>query len=589
MFLKGAIRSGTKGRRTAIFATTMVALMSVPVIMLFAHNSLNVPGDLGNTGAPGDTKAGCANCHGTLTTPSAITVNTPTTPYTPGVAMPLTITIPAAGQFELTVLTAPTATTPNVPAGILAPALTPGAAFAQSAVTMLGSSQRLYSTVNTTSWPFTWTPPATSVGDVVVYVDGGTHGVNYLGSFTIMAPTTTPTPPTITVSPTSLTFNVNNGVVTPTSGMINVTSSGASIAYTTMSSTTNCGTGWLSAVPPGGSTPTPVTVSVPSSLPAGTCTGSVVITPATGAASNGAAQIVSVTANVAAPPPPTLPTLSLSSAGLTFTATAGGSAPTAQSVMVSTSDGSAVTFNDAPSTTSGGNWLTVGGSTGTGTGTTAASESIGVAPTVLTGLAAGTYHGSVAFSSTAVSNSPRTLPVTLTVNPSTPPPPPPTTSSETFSLVVVDRLSGGTDWMLLDGSGSVNSSGTPSGSGFFTRFHLPRTSEHEGGGTITITTIVSSGTWKPTGVATYTPISGSSTGGTLVLPVQITTNGVSTPSTGTLTITSTGTTAGVTLAISGGSTFSSVGIGTESITQRSSGGSGGNGGGTGTGGGTPDN
>src|SRR5215469_1226326 len=54
------------------------------------------------------------------------------------------------------------------------------------------------------------------------------------------------------------------------------------------------------------------------------------------------------------------------------------------------------------------------------------------------------------------------------------------------------------------------------------------------------------------------------------------------PSTGTLTITSTEATAGVTLAFEGGATFTSVGIGTESITQGSSGG-GSDDGGTGTG------
>src|SRR5262249_7715346 len=157
---------------------------------------------------------------------------------------------------------------------------------------------------------------------------------------------------------------VNNGTVTPATGTITVTSSGAPIPYTTSFSTTNCGN-WLNAMPPGANTPTSVTVGIvgAASLPAGTCSGSVVITPATGSASDGA-QTVSVTANVTTPPPPPPPpTLNLSSAGLTFTATAGGTAPTPQSVMVTTSNGSAVTFNAAPSPTTGGNWLTVGGST----------------------------------------------------------------------------------------------------------------------------------------------------------------------------------------------------------------------------------
>jgi hypothetical protein len=69
-------------------------------------------------------------------------------------------------------------------------------------------------------------------------------------------------------------------------------------------------------------------------------------------------------------------------------------------------------------------------------------------------------------------------------------------------------------------------------------------------------------------MTSFTPVSGSSKGGTMVLQVQLTAHRVTTPSTGTLTITSTGTTAGVTLAFDGDATFASVGIGTESITPR---------------------
>lgn len=122
--------------------------------------------------------------------------------------------------------------------------------------------------------------------------------------------------------------------------------------------------------------------------------------------------------------------------------------------------------------------------------------------------------------------------------------------------------------MLLDGSGSVNSSGEVTGSGFFTRFRSKaRCEEENDDDNDTTTSIVSSGAWKPTSVTEFTPISGSTTGGTLVLQVQISTQGISATSTGTLTITSTGSTSGVKLAINGGSTFTSAGIGTESITS----------------------
>src|ERR1700688_455828 len=68
-------------------------------------------------------------------------------------------------------------------------------------------------------------------------------------------------------------------------------------------------------------------------------------------------------------------------------------------------------------------------------------------------LAVGTYTGGVTFTSSAVSNSPISLPVSLTVTSQ------PTLPPLEFCLVVFDRQSHGTEWLLLDGTGSVNSSG----------------------------------------------------------------------------------------------------------------------------------
>lgn len=528
------IQSGTKGRRTAILIALVAAVLSVPV-MIHAFGA-NPP--LGYTSAPG--QGTCASCHGTLTSGSGVTVNPPST-YTPGgAAVSMTVTIPSTGGFELAILTQ----SGNSQAGTLAAGPPPpNAAFPQDAVSTVATIQYIYSTVETTSWTFSWTPPATNIGNVVLYVTGGSHSPNYSNSYVITPSAPPPPPNTLAVSPTSLTFNVSG--VEPPAQSILVTSGGTSIPIATGVSTSNAGS-WLTVMPPGGNTPVSATVGiVATGLATGTYFGSVSFSSAS---ANNSPISVPVTLNVITPLPPPVPTLDLSAGplGLTFTATAGGTAPSAQNLMVTTSDGSAVTFNAAPTST--GNWLTVGGSTGTSPGTTPASESIGV---VLTGLAAGTYNGHVTLTSSAVSNSPVTLPVTLTVNSSTPPPPP--CGGEHFSLVVVDRQSGGSDWLLLDGRGSVNSSGTPSGSGFFTRFRSGST-----GGS---TTIVSSGTWKPSSVTSCTPVSGGEGGGTLVLEVQITTDGASTASSGTLTITHTGTTEGATLAINGGATFVSVGIG----------------------------
>jgi hypothetical protein len=554
MFFKGTIRSVTEGRSTAIFVGKVAAILSIPVIAFAIGTPSGNPQYLAHTGAPG--QGTCGSCHGTFTPGTGVTVNAPTT-YTPsGAAVTMTVTIPSTGGFELAVLTQ----SGNAQAGMLT-------AGSQDGVTTVGSIQYVASSTETTSWSFQWTPPA-NVGNVVVYVTGGNYGTNYSNSYVIPPAVIAPPPATLAAMPTSLTFNMSGS--TPSTQPLQITSGGSPIMVTSISVSPATAT-WLSVMPPGGNTPVMATVGINGTPAAGTYNANIVIT-ASGASNSPLS--VPVTLNVTAQPPVTLPTLNLSSTGLNFTTTVGGTVMP-QNVMVTTSDGSSVAFNASTNTTSGGDWLSVGTTTGT-TPTTQPGEPISV--TLPSPMTAGTYQGKVTFTSSAVSNSPVSLPVTLSVTSATPPPPP-TTGGETFSLVVVDRQSGGSDWLLLDGSGSINASGQPSGSGFFARFRSG--SNRVGGAT---STIVSSGTWTPISVMSYTPISGSTTGGTLVLQVQISTHGRTATSTGTLTITSTGSSAGVTLAMNGGATFTSVGIGTESMTHGSTGG--GSGGGGGEGGGT---
>jgi hypothetical protein len=135
---------------------------------------------LGNTGAPG--QGTCASCHGTLTAGSGVTVTAPTT-YTPGgAAVSMTVSIPTTGGFELAVLTQ----SGNAQAGTLA-------AGTQDAVTTSGAIQYVSSAAETTSWTFLWTPPATNVGNVVLYVTGGTNGSSGSHSY-VITPAAAPTP-----------------------------------------------------------------------------------------------------------------------------------------------------------------------------------------------------------------------------------------------------------------------------------------------------------------------------------------------------------------------------------------------------------
>ncbi|MGB7847548.1 MAG: hypothetical protein WBL63_18185, partial [Candidatus Acidiferrum sp.] len=103
----------------------------------------------------------------------------------------------------------------------------------------------------------------------------------------------------------------------------------------------------------------------------------------------------------------TAPSLSAAPGSLSFSATQNGAAPAAQNLSI-TSSGSILTYSAAASTTTGGSWLSVTPASSS----TPGSESVSVNPT---GLAPGTYNGTVTLTSSGASNSPVTVPVTFTV------------------------------------------------------------------------------------------------------------------------------------------------------------------------------
>jgi hypothetical protein len=453
MFLKGAIRSGTKGRRTAILAATTVALLLVPVMMY--SFSPNPP--TGYTGAPGQGQ-GCAACHGTLTTPSALTISAPAT-YTPGstTAVAMSVSIPSSGGFELQILTS---------AGASAGMLTAGTG---SQLTSFSSTitQDLSNSANGTSWSFTWIPPATNVGTVTVYATGGTHNASYLSTATIAA-----------------------------SG----------------------GTG-------GGGTPT-------------------------------------ISASPAGP--------------LNFSATVGGSNPAAQNVSVTSSTDPTGQMFTASVSSGAASWLSVG--SGATTVSTPSTEAISVN---IAGLAASTtpYTGTVTFTPVTTTIPAVSVTVNLTVNPSG------GGGAQTFDVTAVDRLSGGSDYLLLYGKGDA----TPTGGGSFARFRSAGIRTSAG----TPTTVVARGTWTVTGVPT------KNSSGCLALGVTLTTTSGTPPgSAGTLTISDTSSgseSAKLVTTGTGASTWNWAGVGNASLGtpgtgcgSGTGGGGGGDDGGTGTGG-TPDN
>jgi hypothetical protein len=120
--------------------------------------------------------------------------------------------------------------------------------------------------------------------------------------------------------------------------------------------------------------------------------------------------------------PPAPPALSVTPSSLSFNATQGGSSPAAKTLSVSNTGGGAMDWTASESAS----WLSISPSSGTNAGT------ITVTPSV-TGLAAGTYTTDVTVTAAGASGSPKTIPVTFTVDPPAPPALSVTPSSLSFS------------------------------------------------------------------------------------------------------------------------------------------------------------
>lgn len=206
--------------------------------------------------------------------------------------------------------------------------------------------------------------------------------------------------PTISVAPSALTFNYQIGDANPAGQNVNLTATDGPVSFTAAAATSSGGN-WLSASPANGNSPQSIGIAVnPSGLAAGTYNGTVTVDAA--AAGNGP-QVVAVTLNVTA-----APTISASPSALSFNFQIGGSNPASQNVNVTATDGP-VSVNAAAATSSGGNWLSVT----PGSGNTPQTLTVSVDPS---GLAAGTYNGTVTVTSATASNSPQVVAVTFTVS-----------------------------------------------------------------------------------------------------------------------------------------------------------------------------
>src|SRR5579864_6241082 len=331
----------------------------------------------GISGFSGKSGSTCTTCHSSSTSVPTITLTGPTTVTSGSTnSYTLSVSVITAGNGGLDV------------------AASAGTFAAGSGTQVLNGEITHTAPSSTHSWTFTWTAPtvtttttATLYAAAIDSFSGGTGKLQQAITVTAPAPN-----PTIGVSPASLSFNYQSGGTAPASQSFSVSSSGSALSYTVATSAT-----WLSATPASGNTPGNVSVSVnPQSLSAGTYTGTVTIT-SSGASNSPKSVPVTLTVTAASSP-----TLTVSPSSLSFSYQTGGAAPAAQPVSLSSS--TALNYTVVSSAA----WLNATPASGN----TPASLSVSVNPS---GLAAGSYNGTVTVTASGASNSPQKIAVSLAV------------------------------------------------------------------------------------------------------------------------------------------------------------------------------
>ncbi len=210
-------------------------------------------------------------------------------------------------------------------------------------------------------------------------------------------------PPAIGISPVSLSFTAQQGGANPASQSLAIRNTGGGTPTWTVSNNAT----WLSHSPTSGAGNGVVTISpITGALTAGTYNGIITLYAAGSATVN-----VPITFTITAPT--AQPSIGMSPMSLAFNATAGGSNPSTQNVLITNTGTGPLTWT----VTDNANWLTA----------TQSGNSV-VASVNIAGLAAGNYSGVITVSASGATNTPRSVPVTLTVAAA----PQPTTGSVTL-------------------------------------------------------------------------------------------------------------------------------------------------------------
>ncbi len=226
-------------------------------------------------------------------------------------------------------------------------------------------------------------------------------------TFTVAA---APVPPAIGVSPVSLSFTAQQAGGNPAPQTLNISNTGGG----TLSWSASDSAPWLTLSGASGTGNGTVCLTVATgTLAAGSYNGTVTLS-ATGATPVSVPVAFTVTAVVST----VTPSISLSPTSLTFAATQGTANPAAKTLNITNPGTGTLTWSIADNA----NWLTVTPASGaTTTGTSPVTASVNTA-----GLVAGSFTATITVTGTGATNTPRTIPVTLTLNA-------PSTSSATLA------------------------------------------------------------------------------------------------------------------------------------------------------------
>jgi len=298
----------------------------------------------------------------------------------------LNVTLQVSNSTGAAPVATPNSLSFNVQTGGAAPSQSVNLTFNGSPVTVTGVTAATTTGQN-------WLLPSVGSSSVLVSINSaGLTSGTYTGTVTantsagsVGIPVTLVVGgiPALTVTPASMNFAYQTGTAAPLPQTISLASSGTPVIVNVSASTNSGGPGWLIVTPTGQlTTPAQINVTIqPAGLAPGvTYTGTIQINSS--GATNGSVTIpvsllVSTNAIIAANP-----------TSLTFSAQAGGTAPT-QSLSL-TSSGAALNYSITASITtpSGGTWLQVPTQTGTTNGSITVAVNTG-------GLAVGTYTGAI--------------------------------------------------------------------------------------------------------------------------------------------------------------------------------------------------